>query len=158
MNNIQQWLDAYGVSHQNKTNKMIHWICVPLIMFSLLGILSLVKFTIPFFSSYYCINIAHILILFSIIFYFRLSIPITIGMIIYSILNLYIINQFEILYTSKSTLLIIYISIFIGAWIGQFIGHKIEGQKPSFFEDLQFLLIGPAWLLSFIYNKVGIKY
>ena len=158
MNNIQQWLDAYGVSHQNKTNKMIHWICVPLIMFSLLGILSLVKFTIPFFSSYYCINIAHILILFSIIFYFRLSIPITIGMIIYSILNLYIINQFELLYTSKSTLLIIYISIFVGAWIGQFIGHKIEGQKPSFFEDLQFLLIGPAWLLSFIYNKVGIKY
>ena len=158
MNNIQKWLDAYGASHQNKTNKMIHWICVPLIMFSLLGILSLVKFTIPFFSSYYCINIAHILILFSITFYFRLSIPITIGMIIYSILNLYIINQFELLYTSKSTLLIIYISIFIGAWIGQFIGHKIEGQKPSFFEDLQFLLIGPAWLLSFIYNKVGIKY
>tara|TARA_B100001287_G_scaffold92246_1_gene77340 strand:- start:116 stop:592 length:477 start_codon:yes stop_codon:yes gene_type:complete len=158
MNNIQQWLDAYGESHQNKTNKMIHWICVPLIMFSLLGILSLVKFTIPFFSSYYCINIAHILILFSIIFYFRLSIPITIGMIVYSILNLYIINQFELLYTSKSTLLIIYISIFVGAWIGQFIGHKIEGQKPSFFEDLQFLLIGPAWLLSFIYNKVGIKY
>ena len=158
MNNIQQWLDAYGESHQNKTNKMIHWICVPLIMFSLLGILSLVKFTIPFLSSYYCINIAHILILFSIIFYFRLSIPITIGMIIYSILNLYIINQFELLYTSKSTLLIIYISIFVGAWIGQFIGHKIEGQKPSFFEDLQFLLIGPAWLLSFIYNKVGIKY
>ena len=158
MNNIQQWLDAYGVSHQNKINKMIHWICVPLIMFSLLGILSLVKFTIPFFSSYYCINIAHILILFSIFFYFRLSVPITLGMIIYSILNLYIIHQFELLYTSQSTLSMIYISIFIGAWIGQFIGHKIEGEKPSFFEDLQFLLIGPAWLLSFIYNKFGIKY
>jgi len=158
MNNIQQWLDAYGVSHQNKINKMIHWICVPLIMFSLLGILSLVKFTIPFFSSYYCINIAHILILFSIFFYFRLSVTITFGMIIYSILNLYIIHQFELLYTSQSTLTMIYISIFIGAWIGQFIGHKIEGEKPSFFEDLQFLLIGPAWLLSFIYNKFGIKY
>ena len=72
--------------------------------------------------------------------------------------KIFIFNQFELLYTSKSTLLIIYISIFVGAWIGQFIGHKIEGQKPSFFEDLQFLLIGPAWLLSFIYNKVGIKY
>ena len=113
MKNIQQWLDAYGVSHQNKTNKMIHWICVPLIMFSLLGILSLVKITVPIFASHYCINIAH---------------------------------------------LAIYIAIFVGAWIGQFIGHKIEGQKPSFFEDLQFLLIGPAWLLSFIYNKMGIKY
>ena len=49
------------------------------------------------------------------------------------------------------------LAIFIVAWIGQFIGHKIEGKKPSFFEDLQFLLIGPAWLLSFIYNKLGIK-
>ena len=48
--------------------------------------------------------------------------------------------------------------IFVIAWIGQFIGHKIEGKKPSFVEDLQFLLIGPAWLLSFIYKKIGIKY
>ena len=48
--------------------------------------------------------------------------------------------------------------IFVIAWIGQFIGHKIEGKKPSFFQDLQFLLIGPAWLLSFFYNKIGIKY
>ena len=158
MKNIQQWLDAYGVSHQNKTNKMIHWICVPLIMFSLLGILSLVKITVPIFASHYCINIAHLLILISIIFYSRLSIPITIGMILYSVLNLYIIYQFELFYSSQSILLSIYIAIFVGAWIGQFIGHKIEGQKPSFFEDLQFLLIGPAWLLSFIYNKMGIKY
>tara|TARA_X000001036_G_scaffold168688_1_gene159671 strand:- start:1266 stop:1742 length:477 start_codon:yes stop_codon:yes gene_type:complete len=158
MKNIQNWLDAYGVSHQNKTNKMIHWICVPLIMFSLLGILSLVKITIPIFSSHYCVNLSHLLILFSIIFYFRLSISISIGMIIYSLLNLYIIYQFELFYSSQSTLLAIYIVIFIGAWIGQFIGHKIEGQKPSFFEDLQFLLIGPAWLLSFIYKKFGIRY
>ena len=158
MKNIQQWLDAYGESHQNKTNKIIHWICVPLIMFSLLGILSLIKFTTPIFSSYYCINVAHLLIILSIIFYFRLSIPITIGMIIYSALNLYIIHQFELLYASQSVLLMIYITIFVGAWIGQFIGHKIEGQKPSFFEDLQFLLIGPAWLLSFIYKKFGIRY
>ena len=55
-------------------------------------------------------------------------------------------------------LLYIYLLIFIIAWVGQFIGHKIEGQKPSFFEDIQFLLIGPAWIISFIYKKMGIKY
>ena len=59
---------------------------------------------------------------------------------------------------SEWNLFLIYIGIFVLAWIGQFAGHKIEGEKPSFFEDLQFLLIGPAWLLSFIYNKIGIKY
>ena len=53
--------------------------------------------------------------------------------------------------------LFIFLSIFIIAWIGQFIGHKIEGKKPAFFKDLQFLLIGPLWLLSFIYKKLNIK-
>ena len=55
-------------------------------------------------------------------------------------------------------LLYIYLLIFIIAWVGQFIGHKIEGQKPSFFEDIQFLLIGPAWIISFIYKKMGINF
>jgi len=48
--------------------------------------------------------------------------------------------------------------IFVLAWIGQFIGHKIEGKKPSFFEDVKFLLIGPIWLLHFICKKIGIRY
>ena len=48
--------------------------------------------------------------------------------------------------------------IFVIAWIGQFVGHKIEGKRPSFFEDLQFLLIGPAWLLHFVYKKMGVSY
>ena len=53
---------------------------------------------------------------------------------------------------------IIYLSIFVITWIFQFIGHKIEGKKPSFLKDLQFLLIGPIWLLHFILKKIGIPY
>ena len=158
MNTIYDWLDAYGESHQNKINKKIHWICVPLIMFSLLGILSLVKFSITLGSSTFCVNIAYILVLFALIFYLRLSIPITIGMLLISFICLSIIYQFELLFSSNKELLIIYLLIFVVSWIGQFIGHKIEGKKPSFFEDVQFLLIGPAWLLSFIYKKLGINY
>ena len=158
MKNIQQWLDAYGESHQNKLNKMIHWVCVPLIMLSLLGILSLVKFSIPLGSSVYCLNIAHILVFLSIIFYIRLSFSIMVGMILISIINLYIIYQIEILISSRGEIFNIYLGIFILSWIGQFIGHKIEGKKPSFFEDLQFLLIGPLWLLAQAYKSLGIKY
>jgi len=44
------------------------------------------------------------------------------------------------------------------AWIGQFIGHMIEGKRPSFFQDLQFLMIGPMWLLSFVYQRLGLRY
>jgi uncharacterized membrane protein YGL010W len=157
MKNIYQWLDAYGESHQNKINKRIHWICVPLIMLSLLGILSLVKFSIPLNNNVFCITIAHILIFLAILFYLRLSTSITIGMFIISFICLFFIYQFELLFSSNKQLFLIYLSIFIVSWIGQFIGHKIEGKKPSFFEDLQFLLIGPAWLLSFVYKKMGIK-
>ena len=46
--------------------------------------------------------------------------------------------------------------LFVLAWVGQFIGHKIEGKKPSFFEDLQFLLVGPVWLLRFVYERMGL--
>ena len=154
MKTIYDWLDAYGESHQNPINKKIHWICVPIIMLTLLGLLSLIEFN---FTQYYKINLAGILIILAIIFYIRLSISITVGMILFSGWCIQIINTLESSYDSYE-LFKIYTIVFIIAWIGQFIGHKIEGKKPSFFDDLKFLLIGPAWLLSFIYKKLGIKY
>jgi len=48
--------------------------------------------------------------------------------------------------------------IFIISWTGQFIGHKIEGKKPSFLDDIKFLLIGPIWLLHFILKKLSVRY
>ena len=152
---IHQWINDYGISHQNSTNKKIHWICVPAIMFTLLGLLSLVKFDLGEFR----VNLVYILIVLAWLFYLRLSIKISIGMFAISAISLVGIYQLEkFIGLENWTLFIIYIIVFVLAWIGQFIGHKIEGQKPSFFEDLQFLLIGPAWLLSFIYKKLGIKY
>ena len=92
--------------------------------------------------------------LFAVIFYLRLSISITVGMLLIAIGMITSINWIELF---DPTIWRLSLSIFVVAWIGQFIGHKIEGKKPSFFEDLQFLLIGPAWLLSFIYKKIGIR-
>ena len=152
---IHQWINDYGISHQNSTNKKIHWICVPAIMFTLLGLLSLVKFNLGEFR----VNLVYILIVLAWLFYLRLSIKISVGMFAISAISLVGIYQLEkFIGLENWTLFFIYLGIFVLAWIGQFIGHKIEGQKPSFFEDLQFLLIGPAWLLIFIYKKLGIRY
>jgi uncharacterized membrane protein YGL010W len=52
---------------------------------------------------------------------------------------------------------IVYLSIFVITWIFQFVGHKIEGKKPSFLKDLQFLLIGPIWLLHFVLKKLELN-
>ena len=150
MNSIQDWLEAYGESHQNPINKKIHWVCVPLIMLSLLGLLWTLE--IPISDQFEYSNGATLLIALVSIYYFRLSISMGIGMLFISFIMIYIImhiNDFGIMP---------YVIIFIIAWTGQFIGHKIEGKKPSFFEDLQFLLIGPLWILAQVYKALGIQY
>ena len=101
-------------------------------------------------------NWGNVVLIFVLLFYFRLSIPIGIGMLIFSVLRALGYSSL-LLITSVSPWLVAVV-IFVVAWIFQFIGHHIEGKKPSFLEDLQFLLIGPSWLLSFIYKKLGVRY
>ena len=156
MKSVEDWLNEYAESHQNPINVMIHWLCVPAITFTLLGLLSLVNYGFMINNGNYNINLATVLIIIAIFFYLRLSISLSIGMIIFTGICMYFITIFSETYSNQE-LFKYYIITFVIAWIGQFIGHKIEGEKPSFFEDIQFLLIGPAWLLSFIYKKLNIK-
>jgi uncharacterized membrane protein YGL010W len=159
MRKIDFLLEEYGDSHRNQTNKLIHWFCVPAIFFSVVGLI----FSIPtgilleplsFLHSF--ANWATIVLAITLIYYISLSVPLSMGMLFFSALCLALANFLSIAFPGK--LWIISIGIFIVAWIIQFLGHKIEGKRPSFFKDLQFLLIGPAWLMSFIYKKIGIAY
>lgn len=160
MKTIHELFDEYGESHQNEKNKAIHFVCVPLIFFSIIGLLSalpsisLYKILPPFLESF--AHFGTLLVLFGLIFYVRLSVPIALGMFLVSVICLFsikIMNEMNL-----APLWLVSLVIFIAAWIGQFYGHKIEGKKPSFLKDLQFLLVGPAWILGFIYRKMGIKY
>ena len=157
MKPIQEWLDEYGQSHQNHINKKIHWVCVPAIMFSLVGLVwSIPHSYMPVLFYNLQLNWAIIIIISILFYYFRLSKMMGFGMLTIGLLIL--VGNFYLSKVFFTPLWIISLFIFVIAWIGQFIGHKIEGKKPSFLQDLQFLLIGPAWLLSFIYNKIGLKY
>jgi uncharacterized membrane protein YGL010W len=100
------------------------------------------------------LNLGLAFIIGALVFYARLSISLTIGMAIFAAICVSLIFLHES--TINLSLWKTALMLFVLAWVGQFIGHKIEGAKPSFFEDIQFLLIGPAWLLSFIYRKYGI--
>ena len=156
MQDLKTLLDKYGESHINSTNKLIHWICVPSIMFSLIGLLV----SIPFFvSKDLMLNWGGIALLAALIYYLRLSIPMFLG---FSVIGFIILwgnhKVYQAMDGSYPGLALFSIILFVIAWIGQFIGHKIEGKKPSFLEDLQFLLIGPAWLLHFVFEKIGVKY
>jgi len=152
MKTIHQWLSEYGESHQNETNELIHWICIPAIFFSITGLLYSIK--LPFWIGTVQLNVAMIVLVLVVIYYLSLSRSLWIGMLLFAVLCLglcYWIESLDIL-----PLWMICLIVFVAAWIGQFYGHHVEGKKPSFFKDIQFLLIGPAWLMSFVYKKMGI--
>ena len=157
MRKINQLFAEYAESHQNQTNKFIHWICVPLIFFTIVGFISLIPaphFCAPYFG---CISVASIVALFLVtIFYFTLSWRISLIMLLIMLFMEHFAYAINVHFKENSW--IIYLSIFVITWIFQFIGHKIEGKKPSFLKDLQFLLVGPIWLLHFILKKIGIPY
>ena len=156
MKPVQLWLDEYAESHQNSINIKIHWICVPLIMFSIIGLFASIDLDIKFLSNF--ADYSHfglVLILFASIYYFILSKPLFLGMLPISLLMVYFV---ELLSNLSIPLWISSLIIFVISWAGQFYGHKIEGKKPSFLKDIQFLMIGPLWLLSKLYKKFGIRY
>ncbi len=153
MKTLNQWFDEYSESHQNEINKLIHYICVPAIFFSIVGILMSIptNFLTNLFglNNPYIENWATAILIFLMIFYIRLSFSMFIKMLVFSaicvVLNRFLGQYVPLFYAS--------LIIFVIAWIGQFYGHKVEGKRPSFFKDLQFLLIGPAWVIKKILSK-----
>ncbi|MEX2353898.1 MAG: Mpo1-like protein, partial [Gammaproteobacteria bacterium] len=144
MARIHDLLAEYGDSHQNPVNKRIHWVCVPLIVWSLLGILWSINTPAVFTGWPLPVNWATLLVLLSMVYYLYISKRLSIGVLLASILmllSLHWLGQTGVSLWKTS------IAVFVIAWIGQFIGHSIEGKRPSFFKDIQFLLIGPLWLL-----------
>lgn len=152
---IDVLLAEYGESHQNPTNKTIHWIAVPAIAWSVIAMLWVLP-TPGFFPASPYFNWATIVCALAVIYYLTLSIPLAVGMAAFSAIAIAIIRLVE----SNISINLEWIAgtLFVAAWVFQFVGHEVEGRKPSFFKDLQFLLIGPAWLMHFLYRGLGIPY
>ena len=136
MKTINQWFDEYSESHQNKTNKAIHWVCVPTILFSIIGIL-----------AHFSALLTALLLILSFVFYARLDLVLAVAMAALLVVMAWLIYTLPVGVG-------FYIGLFVLAWIGQFYGHKVEAKKPSFFKDLQFLLIGPVWCMDAYLGKL----
>ena len=148
MRTAQDWFDDYAVSHQNPTNQIVHYICVPLIFFSVIGLFMSIpagpiEQTLGLYNPL-IENWAVVVTLFISIFYLRMGFWYFLQMLFFIMLaiagNYWLGNNVNLLLAS--------VVIFVAAWIGQFWGHKVEGKKPSFIKDLQFLLIGPLWVVQ----------
>ena len=130
---------------------MVHFVCVPVIFFTIVGLLYCIPITTV---AGHAINAAYVAAVIVAIYYCLLSIPVAIGMILYVALCLLLCRIIE---QATGHLGLVSIALFVVAWIAQFWGHNVEGKKPSFLKDIQFLMIGPAWIMSFIYKKIGLS-
>lgn len=140
MRSLEQWLDAYGESHQHPLNQKIHTIAVPGIFFSIVALIwSIPEISLPVLA----LNWVWLAALPVWWFYYRLSLSVFMMMLGYTMASIALAWSVELL---GLPLLQIAISLFVVLWVLQFVGHKIEGKKPSFFQDVQFLLIGPVWV------------
>jgi uncharacterized membrane protein YGL010W len=138
---VDALLAHYGSSHKHPTNEWIHFVAIPLIMLSLCGLI---------FAFYPWL--AYAFIAASMVYYARLSLVFFVSMCIWSLIIIALVHAMG------AKVLVISALIFVGAWIMQFVGHKIEGKKPSFFEDIQYLWVGPLFVLSKLFIKLGIRW
>lgn len=150
MKSLDTWLSEYGESHQNPTNKNIHRVCVPLIMMSLLGLMG--EIPAPTILAQYQLNFSHVFVILAMAFYLSLSMTFSALMVVV-VGPMLVINFFVKEQMTMDQILWLWGIVFVVAWIGQFVGHKIEGKKPSFLQDLAFLLIGPLWIVAPLFPK-----
>jgi uncharacterized membrane protein YGL010W len=138
---VDQLIAHYGSSHTNSVNELIHFVAIPLITLSLCGLMFAIH---PW--------IAYAFIAANMVYYARLS------MVFFASMIVWLIVVVALMHAMGKMVLMASAIIFVGAWILQFIGHKIEGKKPSFLEDIQYLWVGPLFVLSRLFLKLGIKW
>jgi uncharacterized membrane protein YGL010W len=138
---MEDYLIEYGKSHQNNVNKLIHKVCVPIIMLTIIMLLDSIPFLFP---------LSWILVIFSLVFYIVKKTPLKLLILIIIQGICFLIISFK---TSMPWRFYAGSILFSLAWIFQFIGHNIEGKRPSFLRDMFYLLIGPIWVYSDLLKK-----
>ena len=157
MRSQTEFLDAYRQDHQHPTNQLIHMICVPVIVFSTLGLLWCLQIGqwlgLPADVAEY-VNVATLGGLLAFGFYLKLSVRSALVMTLWfglSVLGILALGGAGWLLAG------ICAGLWIAAWALQFYGHEVEGAKPSFADDLVFLLIGPVFVMDKVSRSLGLR-
>ena len=160
MKTADDWFDIYRHFHQHPVNQLIQCLCAPVIFFSVVGLLwvlprgPLTDLNAGVYQPY--ANWATAAIVLGLIYYFALSVRVGLGMLVWCALCLFGARVLELwgaapVWVTSAVLLVF-------ARIGQLVGYRLEGHRPALIQDLQFLMVGPAWLLHRIYRRLGISH
>ena len=151
---IDRWFAHYSDDHRDARNQRIHVFAVPLILWSVIALL----WGMPAPGTLFRTGIwAGVAMVAAGAFYVRASRPLGFGMVAVFVLMGLLTHALAVAFGLR-TLMIAAIAVFVVAWVAQFVGHKLEGRKPSFLTDLTYLLIGPAWVLAKLYRRLQVRY
>ncbi|UGB45935.1 DUF962 domain-containing protein [Frateuria edaphi] len=153
MRSMQSWLDGYSADHRNPVNQVIHWICVPPIVWTVVALLWTVPVPSAFLKPGAWAVFAMVL---AFAWYWKHSHRLG-GALLVAFVVLALITSWLFDLLGPVRLRWVAIAVFVVAWIGQFVGHKFEGHRPSFLTDLSYLLVGPAWLMEKFLRRLGFK-
>jgi uncharacterized membrane protein YGL010W len=153
MRSMQSWLDGYSADHRNPINQVIHWICVPPIVWTVVALLWTVPVPSAFLKPGAWAVFAMVL---AFAWYWKHSHRLG-GALLVAFVVLALITAWLFDLLGPVRLRWVAIAVFVVAWIGQFVGHKFEGHRPSFLTDLSYLLVGPAWLMEKFLRRLGFK-
>jgi len=148
-----QLLAEYSADHQHPFNRLMHSICVPLIFVSLVALLWAIPIATVATGAGW-LNLGTLALAGITIYYLRLAPRLGVGMLLAAFV---IVPLVALAAGLPWPLWLTAVGVFVVGWIGQFVGHYVEGRRPSFFRDLRFLLIGPLWVLAKLYAAIGIR-
>lgn len=155
MKTADEWLAEYARNHRDDTNKLIHWICVPIIVVSVVGLLWSVPVPETFSNASPALNWGTVFLMAAVVYYFIMSISLAVGAVPFVLFVVAVVAWLDRL---NGPLWAISLGLFGAGWAGQLIGHWHEGSRPAFFRDLQYLMIGPLWLIAGLYRRLNIPY
>jgi uncharacterized membrane protein YGL010W len=151
-----EWFAEYGQNHQHPTSEFIHWVCVPMMVAALLGFIWSIPVPISWIEAVPWFNWALVAVVLTTLYYLRLSPALSAGMLFFMsvcYLGIAMLDLFAPWAVWKIALVVLVL-----AWIGQLLAHRIEGTRPAIPKDIQFLLVGPARMMSVVYKKLGQPY
>lgn len=150
---VDRFFEAYSADHRDAVNQLLHVWCVPAIVWSLLALV----YCIPLGEGAPTGLLAAVLAVVAVAFWCWLSLPLGIGSGVAMAAAFWSVAALHDA-LGGGGLALVGAAVFVAAWVGQFIGHHIEGRRPSFFTDLVYLMIGPVWVLAKAYRKASLAY
>jgi uncharacterized membrane protein YGL010W len=149
---MRRWLDSYSADHQHPINRLLHWVCVPLILWCAIALM----WTIPVPSSIGRPGFwAVCALVLAFTWYWKQSRRLGSALLI-ALAAFALLAELAFRELGPASLRLLAFAVFVAAWIGQFVGHLIEGRRPSFLTDLAYLLVGPAWLMDKLLRRFGV--